>query len=184
MRRGYARVSTKKQDTQSQTNQLNDAKCEVIYTEQASGSRDDRPELRRCLAELEPGDTLVVWKLDRLGRSLPHLLTTVNGLSERGIGFECLTQPVNTTDATGRLVLSILGALAEFERALIRERVQAGVDAAKLRGAKLGRPALADERLQAAREMLASGKNLSATARALGVGRATLYRHRDVLGID
>ncbi len=181
MKRGYARVSTKRQDTRLQLDALKAAGCEVIYTEQASGSRDDRPELARCLAELQTGDVLVVWKLDRLGRSLPHLLSTVNGLADRGISFQCLTQPVSTTDATGKLVLAILGALGEFERELIRERVQAGVDAARIRGSRLGRPGLSADRLEAAREMIEGGRSMAATARALGVGRATLYRHMSAL---
>jgi len=178
MKRGYARVSTKGQSLDLQVDALKMAGCQVIYTDKLSGARDDRPELARCLAEVQPGDVLLVWKLDRLGRSTQHLLAVVNDLVKRGVGFQSLTQPVSTTDATGRLVLTILGALAEFERELAKERISAGLQAAKSRGRKLGRRTLVDaEKAAAVRELLASGMSVSQVARATGIGRATLYRH-------
>lgn len=181
---GYARVSTSHQGTDAQVAELRQAGCSEIVVERCSGARADRPELARLLARLQPGDVLVVTRLDRLGRSLPHLLETVNGLAQRGVGFHCLHQPVNTTDATGRLVLGILGALAEFERELLRERVRGGIEAARERGRKLGRPlTLSPERIAAAQGMLAGGASVSHVARVLGVSRTTLYRRRESLEV-
>lgn len=180
MRRGYARVSTKGQKLHLQLDALKASGCEEIYTDKLSGARDDRPELNRCLAELEAGDVLVVWKLDRFGRSTSHLLTTIKDLTVRGVGFTCLTQPIDTTNATGRLVITILAALAEFERELAKERISAGLQAAKARGRQLGRrTVLGDERMASVKEMLVGGMSMSQIARVTGVSRATLYRHID-----
>lgn len=182
MKRGYARVSTKRQELALQLDALCAAGCEVIYEDKLSGVRDDRPELNRCLAELESGDVLVVWRLDRLGRSLPHLLQTIQDLGARGVGFQSLHGHVDTTDATGRLILTILAALSEFERELTKERIAAGLAAAKARGSQLGRrTVLPEERAQAVREMLASGMSISQVSRITGISRATLHRRRDVL---
>jgi DNA invertase Pin-like site-specific DNA recombinase len=178
VRRGYARVSTKGQHLALQLDALRAAGCEVIYQDKMSGARDDRPELQRCLAELEPSDTLVIWRLDRLGRSLPHLLGTIEDLGARQVGFESIHDKVDTTSATGRLVLHILAALSQFERELTKERITAGLAAAKARGGKLGRsPVLNDERVNAVREMLDGGMSMSQVARVTGISRATLYRH-------
>lgn len=178
MRRGYARVSTKGQNLDLQLDALRAAGCEVVYTDKLSGARDDRPELARCLKELAAGDVLVVWRLDRLGRSLGHLMRTIEELGARGVGFESLQDKVDTTSATGRLVLHILAALSQFERELTKERITAGIAAARARNRRLGRPSVVDdERAAVVREMLASGKSVSQVARVTGISRATLYRH-------
>ena len=185
MRRGYARVSTKKQELALQLDALKAAGCEVIYQDKLSGARDDRPELNRCLADLEPGDVFVVWKLDRAFRSTTHCLNVVDDLDRRSVGFMCITQTaVDTTTPTGRLVFRILAALAEFERDLAKERITAGLAAAKARGRKLGRATVvSDERAAAVRQMLADGMNISQVARVTGISRATLYRHSAALGV-
>jgi DNA invertase Pin-like site-specific DNA recombinase len=178
MRRGYARVSTKGQRLNLQVDALKLANCEKLYTDKASGARDDRPALKRCLQELAPGDTLVIWRLDRLGRSLAHLLTTIEGLSARGVGFESLMDRVDTTSATGRLVLHVLAAISQFERELTKERIAAGLQSAKDRGAVLGRrTVMTDDRTALVRNLLDAGESMSQVARTLRISRATLYRH-------
>ena len=137
---GYARVSTDDQDTRLQIDALKRAGCERIYEESASGSRTDRPELAKALAHGRKGDVVVVWKLDRLGRSLPHLIDTVHDLEERKIAFRSLTDSIDTTTASGRMFFHMMGALAQFERDLIRERTHAGLKAARERGNVGGRP--------------------------------------------
>ena len=139
MRIGYARVSTQDQNAELQTDALRASGCEQIHQEKASGKSRDRPELERCLQTLRTGDTLVVWRLDRLGRSLKDLVEIVQALQDRGIGFQSLTESLDTTNAGGRLVFHIFGALAEFERNLIRERTIAGLAAARARGRRGGR---------------------------------------------
>jgi len=138
MKYGYARVSTDDQKADLQTAALKQAGCEHVFTDTASGSSAKRPELARCLASLRAGDVLVVWKLDRLGRSLSHLVAVLSDLQGRGVAFLSLTEAIDTGNAAGRLMGHILGALAEFERSLIVERTQAGLKAAKQRGQKLG----------------------------------------------
>jgi len=175
---GYARVSTTAQDPSLQTDALAAAGCAQVWTDVASGGRDDRPELARLLERLLPGDTLVVWRLDRLGRSLPHLLATITELEGRGVGFRSLTESIDTTTAGGRLVFSIFGALADFERQLIRDRTLAGLEAARARGRVGGRPTvMTPARVEAARALLARpGATVTSVAKDLGVSRATLYR--------
>jgi len=175
---GYARVSTTAQDSSLQTDALTAAGCAQIWTDVASGGRDDRPKLARLLERLLPGDTLVVWRLDRLGRSLPHLLSTITELESRGVGFRSLTESIDTTTAGGRLVFSIFGALADFERQLIRDRTMAGLEAARARGRRGGRPTvMTPARVDAARALLARpGATVTSVAKDLGVSRATLYR--------
>jgi DNA invertase Pin-like site-specific DNA recombinase len=143
-----------------------------------SGVRDDRPVLAECLAALQSGDTLVIWRLDRLGRSLPHLLQVVEDLGNRGVGFESLHDRVDTTSATGRLVFHIMAALSQFERDLTRERILAGLEAARARGQELGpRTKLTPAKRRAIADMLQRGVPRAEIARAVGIGRATLYRY-------
>ncbi len=150
-----------------------------IFSDTASGALDDRPELARLLDHLREGDTLVVWRLDRLGRSLRHLIDTVAMLAERGVGFVSLQESIDTTTPGGRLVFHVFAALAEFERDLIRERTNAGLAAARARGRKGGRPSvMTPDKLEVAREMYASGEHtVAAIAAVLGVSRASVYRH-------
>src|SRR4249919_976304 len=137
---GYARVSTHDQTLALQQDALTQAGCDRIFTDTASGAKAERQGLEEALSHVRRGDTLVVWKLDRLGRSLPHLIETITGLQERGIGFKSLTEQIDTTTSGGKLIFHVFGALAEFEREVIRERTQAGLTAARARGRTGGRP--------------------------------------------
>ncbi|MGW3113527.1 recombinase family protein [Streptomyces sp. NPDC001091] len=180
---GYARVSTDDQEAQLQHDALTAAGCARIFEDKASGKNTVRPELTAALDYLRPGDTLCVWKLDRFARSLIDLVTTVDALRERGIGFKVLTGAlanIDTGTPDGRLMLQVIGAMAEFERSLIKERTQAGLDAARAQGRTGGRPTVVNEDvLTVARARKAKGESVSAIAKALGVSRATLYRHLD-----
>ena len=162
-----------------QVDALTAAGCYRVFTETASGARADRPILEQLLDQLRPGDSLVVWKLDRLGRSLRHLVDTVTGLADRGIGFRSLQEAIDTTTPGGKLVFHVLAALAEFARDLIRERTAAGLTAAQARGHHGGRPSvMSGHKLQLAQEMYRSGQyTVSAIATTLGVSRASIYRH-------
>jgi DNA invertase Pin-like site-specific DNA recombinase len=139
---GYARVSTNDQTLALQQDALTNAGCERIFTDTASGSIADRQGLEEAISQLRPGDALVVWRLDRLGRSLRHLVETITALHVKGIGFKSLTEQIDTTTSGGKLIFHIFGALAEFERDIIRERTQAGLAAARARGRQGGRPKL------------------------------------------
>lgn len=176
---GYARVSTQDQKTELQLDALEAAGCEKVFVEKASGAQRDRPELKAALDYMRDGDTLVVWKLDRLARSMKQLIETVEGLEEVGVGFRSLTEAIDTTTAGGKLVFHVFGALAEFERSIIRERTRAGLDAARARGRKGGRPSkLKEADLKAARAMLADKSiTVEDVAKHLRVSTATLYRH-------
>lgn len=176
---GYARVSTSEQEDDLQVDALEKAGCVRVFSDRASGTLDQRPELTLLLDFLREGDTLVVWRLDRLGRSLRHLVETVNALSDRGVGFVSLHENISTTTPGGRLVFHVFAALAEFERDLISERTIAGLTAARARGRRGGRPSvMTPAKLNMAREMYASGNHpVSAIADATGVSRATIYRH-------
>ncbi|MFI1970323.1 DNA invertase [Streptomyces cinnamoneus] len=177
---GYARVSTDGQEAQLQLDALAEAGCARIFTDKASGKNTDRPELTAALDYLRPGDTLCVWKLDRFARSLIDLVTMVDGLAERGVGFKVLTGALASIDpntADGRLMLQVVGAMAEFERSLIRDRTRAGLDAARAQGRTGGRPTVMDaDKLAAAKARRAKGESVTAIAKALEVSRATLYR--------
>jgi DNA invertase Pin-like site-specific DNA recombinase len=181
---GYARISTHDQELALQRDALTAAGCEKLFSDVASGGNTERSGLAQALVHLRPGDTLVVWRLDRLGRSLKHLIETVTALHARGVGFRSLTEGIETETSGGRLVFHLFACLAEFEREVIRERTQAGLTAARLRGRRGGRPALMDEKKTAtARRMHADPANTAADiARALGVSRATLYRSLKALG--
>jgi len=175
---GYARVSTADQNPQLQHDALKLAGCDRVFTDKASGAASDRPQLAAALDYLREGDTLVVWRLDRLGRSLKHLLEVVNALDERGVGFKSIHEAIDTTTSTGKLVFHIFGALAEFERDLIKDRTTAGLAAARARGRVGGRkPVLTVKQVAVAQKMYAAGDSTVADiAKVLGVSRATIYR--------
>jgi DNA invertase Pin-like site-specific DNA recombinase len=175
---GYARVSTLDQHPETQAAALQGAGCERIFTDHGvSGAKASRPQLDACLAYLREGDQLVVWKLDRLGRSVSHLVHVVAELRGRGVQFVSLTEGFDTTTPQGRLLFHILAALAEMERELIRERTLAGIERAKAEGRMGGRKTvMSPERIRVASAMLAEGRPVSEVAKVLGVGRATLYR--------
>ncbi|MCL6547011.1 MAG: recombinase family protein [Bryobacteraceae bacterium] len=178
---GYARISTQDQTSALQMDALRAAGCERVFTEQASGAQRDRPQLKAALdhARDGAGDILVVWRLDRLARSLGQLIETVETLERRGVGFRSLTESIDTTSAGGRLVFHLFGAMAEFERGLTRERTRAGLEAARARGRVGGRPAaLNAQDLTAARALLRDPAiTVEDVARRLGVAASTLYRH-------
>jgi DNA invertase Pin-like site-specific DNA recombinase len=176
---GYARISTVDQNLALQRDALTEAGCTKIFTEQMSGAVTDRPALHDTLEFARSGDTLIVWKLDRLARSMKQLIETVETLRLRGIGFRSLTEALDTTTAQGRLVFHMFGALAEFERSLIRERTQAGLAAARRLGRKGGRPPkLTDDDIDAAKALLANPDiGVTQIAHRLGVSPATLYRY-------
>jgi DNA invertase Pin-like site-specific DNA recombinase len=174
---GYARVSTHEQTLNLQQDALKKTECSKIFTDTASGAKTERIGLDEALSYLRKGDTLVVWRLDRLGRSLPHLITTMTDLEERGIGFKSLTENIDTTTSCGKLIFHIFGALAEFERNLIKERTQAGLTAARARGRTGGRPkALTMKQLSIARELYEKRHPIAEICRTLKISKATLYR--------
>jgi DNA invertase Pin-like site-specific DNA recombinase len=176
---GYARVSTQDQNPALQLDALKAVGCEKVFVEKASGARRDRPELKAAIDYIREGDALVVWKLDRLARSLPQLIETVALLEARGVGLRSLTESIDTTTAGGRLIFHVFGALAEFERGVIRERTRAGLDAARARGKIGGRPRkLTDNDIRAAKAMLADGGiTVGEVAKRLNVAPSTLYNH-------
>jgi DNA invertase Pin-like site-specific DNA recombinase len=173
---GYARVSTLDQNPTLQLDALAAAGCAKIFEDRASGARADRPGLHQALDYAREGDVLIVWKLDRLGRSLPHLIETVATLEKRGVGFRSLTEAIDTTTPGGRLVFHLFGALGQFERDLIQERTRAGLAAAAARGRKGGRkPVVSADKLERARSMIAKGLTVREAATRLKVGKTALY---------
>ena len=176
---GYCRVSTQDQNLELQLDELKKAGCEKIFQDVASGSKYEREGLQDAIAFAREGDCVVVWKLDRLSRSLRHLIDTVNQLKERGVGLRVLTQNLDTTTPSGTLVFHIFGALAEFERLLIKERTNAGLAAARARGRVGGRPKAMDEKkIQIAQSLYVDGKTtVSEICDTLNVSKATLYRN-------
>jgi DNA invertase Pin-like site-specific DNA recombinase len=173
---GYARVSTVDQDPALQLDALATAGCAKVFEDRASGARADRTGLRSALQYARDGDVLIVWKLDRLGRSLPHLIETVATLEKRGVGFRSITEAIDTTTPGGRLVFHLFGALGQFERDLIQERTRAGLTAAAARGRKGGRkPVMTAEKLERARAIIGKGLTVREAATRLRVGKTALY---------
>lgn len=179
MKIGYARVSTQDQDLALQIDALTKEGCEKIFQEKASGAQRDRPELKAALSYMREGDILIVWKLDRLARSMKQLIETVEDFESRGIGLKSLQDPIDTSSASGKLVFHIFAALAEFERGVIRDRTNAGLKSARERGRIGGRPRLLSNRdLQAAKALLRNPAiTVAEVAKRLGVSISTLYNH-------
>jgi DNA invertase Pin-like site-specific DNA recombinase len=177
MHLGYARVSTGDQNPDLQLTALRQAGCTRLFTDTATGAHVRRPELTQCLKSLNAGDTLTVWKLDRLGRSLRDLISLLDELKARGVAFRSLTEAIDTTTPTGRAMWQMVGILAELERGLIQEWTQAGRAAAIARGVKMGRKALLSaQQITHARQLLAQGEPHDTVAQSLKVSRRTLYR--------
>lgn len=178
---GYARVSTSDQDMAMQMDELKAVGCSQIFTDKVSGAKSERPGLEKCLQALDPGDTLFVWRLDRLGRSMVHLVSIVTKMRERGIGFKSLHDgAIDTSTASGELIFNIFSALAQFERELIRERTQAGLAAARARGKKGGRRQIpADNpKVRMAKKMYEDRSiEIDEICSTLKISRATFYRY-------
>lgn len=179
MKVGYARVSTHEQNLSLQNDELKKSGCTEIFTDKISGAKSERPGLQKALGFLREGDSLIVWRLDRLGRSLKHLIEIITLLEERKIGFSSLQESIDSTTSGGKLIFHIFGALAEFERNLIRERTNAGLIAARARGRKGGRPrALDDKRIQQAKNLYDSRKHqVRDICETLGVSKSTFYNY-------
>lgn len=172
----YARVSTQEQNEDLQVKALREMGCERFFIERASGSDRTRPQLAKLLSFAQKGDTIVVWRLDRLARSVQHLCDIIEDLEKREIGLRSLTEEINTKSPGGKLVFHIFAALAEFERGLIRERVNAGITAAKARGVKFGRPSvISDQILETAKSRIANDESVRKIAQDLGVSKTALY---------
>ena len=175
---GYARVSTQEQDTAAQIAALENAGCELIFKEKASGGRWNRPELHRLLGQLRKGDTVVVWKLDRLARSLKDVLTLMEQIAQAHAGFLSLTEAIDTTSPAGRMMMQMIGTFAEFERAMLRERTRNGLDAARQQGRVGGRrPKLKPHQQEEIRQLVHSGQKTAAdAARLFSVHPSTVSR--------
>jgi len=179
MKRGYVRVSTTDQDLALQVDELKAAGCERMYEDKRTGKNADRPGLKRLLREVEPGDVVIVYKLDRMSRSVRDLLNICHDLDGRGVEFRSLNDPIDTTTALGRCFFQMVAVFAELERSFIVERTTAGRKVARARGVRFGRkPKLSADQIEMARDLIASGNHtLSSVARSMGVHRATLWRH-------
>ena len=179
MKIGYARISTVEQNLNLQMDALAAAGCEKIFEDTASGAKDERKGLIDAIEYARRGDTIVVWKLDRLGRSLKHLIETVNRLHEKGIGFSSVQENIDTTTPGGKLIFHVFGALAEFERELIRERTQAGLKAARARGRRGGRPnKLTPTQIEMAKTLMKDPKvTIDSICQTLKISKPTLYRY-------
>src|SRR5437764_8509452 len=179
---GYARVSTQDQTLNLQKDALEKIDCKKIFTDTASGAKAERKGLDEALEYVREGDILVVWRLDRLGRSLKHLIETITELNNRKIGFKSIQENIDTTTSGGKLVFHIFGALAEFERDIIKERTQAGLQAARARGRKGGRPKSLTGKKTAMAQALYNDKNntVDEICKTLNISRATLYRYIQV----
>ena len=189
MKLGYARVSTQDQNLALQLDALKAAGCSKIYQEKASGSKTERPELNRLLEIIREGDTLMIWKLDRLGRSLNHLIEIVTQLEEHHIGLVSLNDPIDTTTAQGRLVFRIFASLAEFEREVIRERTLAGLASARRRGKLLGRrkglSKAGEQKARIGESLYKEAKySVEQIARELHISKTTLYKYLRLRGIE
>jgi DNA invertase Pin-like site-specific DNA recombinase len=177
MKIGYCRVSTDDQNPDMQLTALKRAGCRKIFTDKATGAHVKRPELAKCLKALKAGDVLIVWKLDRLGRSLHDLIGLLDDLKARGVAFRSLTEAIDTATPTGRAMWQMVGILAELERSLIQERTKAGRAAAQARGVKMGRkPLLTAQQVAHARKLAGQGEHVDDIAQSLKVSRRTLYR--------
>jgi len=178
---GYARVSTQDQTLDLQTDALKQAGCEKLFTDTMSGANAERPGLQEAMNHLRVGDTLVVWRLDRLGRTLKHLIATITDLSDKGIGFKSLQENMDTTTSGGKLIFHIFGALAEFEREVIKERTNAGLQAARARGRLGGRPKIQEldpKKIALAKKLYDDGNMpVKEICDTLHIGRSTLYRY-------
>ncbi|MBD2700172.1 recombinase family protein [Spirosoma sp. BT702] len=186
---GYARVSTQDQNLSLQLDALKSAGCDKIYQEKASGAKADRPELTRLLEHVREGDTIVIWKLDRLGRSLPNLVELVTSLQARGVGLVTLNGPIDTTTAQGKFTFQIFAVLAEYERELIRERTKAGLASARRQGKKLGRKeGLSEEAEKTARVAESMYRenvySVQEIAKRLTISKTTLYKYLKHRGIN
>ncbi len=176
MKYGYARVSTEDQNPAMQLAALKKAGCKTVFKDEVTGAHVNRPALTRCLKTLDTGDTLIVWKLDRLGRSLRDLIVMLDGFKKQGIKFQSLTEAIDTETPTGRAMWQMIGMLAELEHSLIKERTRAGVKDAKRRGVKFGpKVKLTQDRLTHARKLIDQGKTPTEAAKIIGIGRSTLY---------
>ena len=178
---GYARVSTHDQNLDLQKDALNHAGCQRLFTDVISGSKAEREGLHEAIRYLREGDILVVWKLDRLGRSLKHLIEIINDLNNRGIGFKSLQENIDTTTSGGKLIFHIFGALAEFEKDIIRERTKAGLASARARGRLGGRPKKMDEKkIEMAKKLINDPNNsIEEICKMFNISRATLYRYKN-----
>ncbi|HIE7491032.1 TPA: recombinase family protein [Salmonella enterica] len=178
---GYVRVSTNDQNTELQRNALECAGCELIFEDKISGTKSARPGLKKLLRTLSEGDTLVVWKLDRLGRSMKHLITLIEELREKGVNFRSLTDSIDTSTPMGRFFFHVMGALAEMERELIVERTLAGLAAARAQGRIGGRrPKLTKEQHEQIARLIKNGHDRKQLAIIYGIGTSTIYRYHPV----